>query len=324
MDSTYLLFAVALFIAVILLAEGLYFWWESSRGPDARRVARRLRMMSAGTGQAAETSIVKQRLLSERPALQRALLAMPRVHELDRLLVQSGLNLNVAGFLGFTAAAGLAGLLVPLLPGWPLLLAALVGAGAAMLPLLVVLNARRRRLQRIERRLPDALDLMGRAMRAGHAFPTAMKMVGDELPEPIAGEFRVVFDEVNYGIPMQTALMNLATRVPGTDLSYFVVAVLIQRETGGNLAELLDKLATLVRARFKLLGTIRVLSAEGRLSAWILSLLPFCTAVLIQIVNPKFLRVLWTDPLGWRMVIGALVLMAFGILWMRRIIRIRL
>ncbi|HEY9445740.1 MAG TPA: type II secretion system F family protein, partial [Burkholderiales bacterium] len=136
-------------------------------------------------------------------------------------------------------------------------------------------------------------------------------------------EFKALFDEVNYGASMQEALLNLAGRIPSTDVRYLVIAVLIQRETGGNLAELLNNIGGIIRARLKLFGAIRVLSAEGRLSAWILSMLPFAAALLIQLVNPRFMSVLWTDPAGTKMIGAALTMMAFGVLWMRRIIRIR-
>jgi tight adherence protein B len=148
-------------------------------------------------------------------------------------------------------------------------------------------------------------------------------MVGDEMADPIAGEFRTMFDEVNYGTSMQDALLNLASRVPSMDVKYLVIAVLIQRETGGNLAELLDNISSIIRARLKLLGTIRVLSAEGRLSAWVLALLPFGTALLINVMNPGFMSLLWSDPAGNRMVYYVLALMLFGIACMRKIIRIR-
>ena len=163
---------------------------------------------------------------------------------------------------------------------------------------------------------------MGRALRAGHALPSAVQMVRDEMAQPIAGEFGVVFDEVNYGIAMRDALTSLATRVPINDLRYFVIAVLIQRETGGNLAELLDTIAALIRGRQKLAGTIRVLSAEGRLSATILCLLPFVAAFMLYLVNPKFMETLWTDPLGMRFLVAGLILMVIGIFWSRSIIRI--
>jgi tight adherence protein B len=148
-------------------------------------------------------------------------------------------------------------------------------------------------------------------------------MVGDEMKDPIGGEFATVFDEVTFGVSMGDALMALATRVDSTDLRYFVVAVLIQRETGGNLSELLDNISKIIRERIKLLGQIRVLSAEGKMSAWVLGLLPFGAAGMIQLTNPKFLAVLYTDPAGQKMVGFALFMMAVGFFVMRRIIRIR-
>ncbi|HHX4174562.1 TPA: type II secretion system F family protein, partial [Burkholderia contaminans] len=165
--------------------------------------------------------------------------------------------------------------------------------------------------------------MISRALRSGHSFTSTLGMVGDEFPDPMGGEFRITFDEVNYGVSLHDALMNLATRVPVQDLRYFVIAVLIQRETGGNLAELLDCISALIRERFKLFDKVRVLSAEGRLSAWILGLLPFGTAAVMALLNREFLSVLWEDPAGIRMVGGMLVSMLFGLFWIRRIVRIR-
>jgi tight adherence protein B len=176
----------------------------------------------------------------------------------------------------------------------------------------------------MERQLPEALDLMTRALRAGHALPTAIKMVGEEMPEPIAREFRQLFDEVNLGMSQNEALLRLADRIPLEDVRYFVIAVMIQRESGGNLAELIDNIASLVRARLKLLGHVRTLSAEGRMSAWVLGLLPFALALVINLVNPGFLQILWTDPLGLKLVGAALVMMVLGTWCMRKIIRIRI
>ncbi len=325
MDYLFYIFAVLFFVAVVLLLEGGYLWWNSTRGPQARRIARRLRVMSAGSHKDGEDlSILKQRLLSETPAFQRLLLEIPRIHSLDRLLEQSGLRLTVGQFIGLSLVTFACGFGFAWLIGMaPSLRVAVAFVGGA-LPTLHVLRRRRLRLLKIEEQLPDALDLITRALRAGHAFPSALKMTGDEMVDPIAGEFRAAFDEVNYGISMNQALTNLATRVPSTDLRYFVIAVLIQRETGGNLTEVLTNIATLIRERLKLQGTIRVLSAEGRLSAWILSLLPLGTAMMIQIVNPGFLRVLWEDQTGLKMLIAAVVMMGVGIGWMRSIIRIHI
>jgi tight adherence protein B len=148
-------------------------------------------------------------------------------------------------------------------------------------------------------------------------------MVSEEMSEPLGRDFRILFDEMNYGVPVNEALENLARRVPVPDVSYFVVAVLIQRESGGNLAELLDKIASIVRERLKLLGEVRTLSAEGRLSAIILTALPFGVALVINLVNPTYMDLLWSDPTGLKLVGVALFMMLMGILWMRSIIDIR-
>jgi len=229
----------------------------------------------------------------------------------------------VAKFIGLIILAVFSGMVLALLANLPTFVAIAIGLVAGIIPLLYLQGAKQKRMITIEQQLPDALDLMGRAMSAGHAFPSALQMVGSEMPEPIASEFRIVFDEINYGISTQEALINLTTRVPSTDLSYFVIAVLIQRETGGNLTELLGNISELIRARLKLLGTIRVLSAEGRLSAWILTIMPFALGLVLQIMNPEFLSVLWTDPMGQKMVGVAMCLMVVGIFAMWRITKIR-
>ena len=322
MDTLYYLFLVLCFLAVVLLLEGGYLAWHAHRGPEAKRIQERLQAVSAGWG-GAETGLMKQRLLSSSPALQRFLLQVPRIHSLDRLLLQSGMSLMVTQFLGYTVMAALGGMASAALLGLPSAVALLCGAGGGALPLFFTLSAKRKRLEKIEQQLPEVIDLMGRALKAGHAFSGALQMAATDGPEPAASEFRLTFDEINFGVSVQDALMSLATRVPITDLRYFVIAVLIQRESGGNLAELLEKISGLIRARLTLLGRIRVLSAEGRLSAWILSCLPFATALMINIVNPGFLTILWTDPLGLMMVGTALGMMITGIFVMSRIIKIR-
>jgi len=245
------------------------------------------------------------------------------VHSLDRLIVQSGVPMTVGDLFLLTVLGGAAGLFGPIYMGRGILFGVVLGGILASLPTLYILRSRTKRMERMENQLPDAIDLMGRAMRAGHAFPNALKMVGEEMSDPIGSEFRTLFDEINYGVKLEDALLNLLERVPSTDLQYFIVALLIQRETGGNLAELLDNIAAIVRARIKLMGEIRTLSAEGKMSAWVLSLLPFATAIMINIVNPKFLSVLWTDPFGLKMIYAALLMMVFGVWWMRKIINIR-
>jgi tight adherence protein B len=205
----------------------------------------------------------------------------------------------------------------------PFSISAVAALATGALPYLYVDRKRSKRLLQLERQLPDVADTLGRALRAGHSFPSAVGMVSTEFPQPMGGEFRITFDEINYGVPLNEALMNLAKRIPISDLRYFVIAVLIQRETGGNLAEVLDSIAFLIRERFKLFDKVRVLSAEGKMSAWVLGLLPFITAAAMLALNRPFLEVLWTDPVGLKVIGAMLVMMVVGVFLMRRIIKIR-
>jgi tight adherence protein B len=323
MDYLYYSFGLLIFVAVLLALEALHLKWKASSGPQAQAFARRLRMISTDRGAAQALSIVKQRLLSKTPALHALLQQLPQAEALDRLLLQSGLSWNVGKLLGIAALAAAAGTSVASYLALPWLLWLALAGLAPTLPFFLVLRAKARRLACIEQQLPDALDMMGRAMRAGHAFPTALKMAGDEMNDPLAGELRTTFDEVNFGIAMPDALMNLARRVPSTDLRYVVIAVLIQRETGGNLSELLGNISAIVRDRIKLLGQVKVLSAEGKMSGWVLSVLPFGAALMIQLTNPTFLEVLYTDPGGRKMLAAAGVMMLIGVLAMRKIVHIR-
>jgi tight adherence protein B len=323
MDTSYVLFIVLMFVAVVLALEGAYSVWASKNSAEAKRVASRLRQLE---GASMETPVTIERKPAERrwSWLEDGLIAgLPKGADLQTYVETSGTGRSVSEMLIYSAALGGVGALLPFLWAKPLVFSVLLGIVLAAVPWFWLANQRKKRIELFERQIPEALDLMGRALRAGHAFPTAVKMVGDEMADPIGKEFRILFDETNYGIPQNEALMRMSDRVPIDDLRYFVVAVMIQRESGGNLAELLDKIAAIVRARLKLLGDVRTLSAEGRMSAWVLSLLPFAVAVVINITNPQFMSVLWTDPIGLRMVGGALLMMVFGIWWMRQIIQIR-
>lgn len=323
MDNWYYGFVTLAFLAVAGFIEGLFLMWTAYRGPEAKRIERRLQAMSAGAG-SANASLHKRRLLSEAPAMQTFLLRLPRVHRLDRLLIQSGSGQTVADFLTLTLLLALAAAVAAAYLEWPFWFGVGLCVAAALLPLVHILRLRAQRLRKIELQLPDALDLMARAMLAGHAFSSALSIVANEGPEPISQEFRTAFDEINFGLSLSDALLNFAARVDSRDLRYFVVAVLVQRETGGNLAELLSKTATLIRSRLRLAGAVRVLSAEGRISAWILSLLPFMVAGAIQLARPQFLNVLWTDALGRTLAELALAMMACGVFWMWRVIAIRI
>lgn len=324
MDPIFPAFAVLLFAAVILMIEGAWLWWSGAHGGAARRISRRLRMMAAGgNGSSERIDILKRRVYSRHPALEKILRRISRLAMLDRLLLQAGVRWSVAQFIGCSLAAMMAGLLLPLVLHMPLLPGAGMLALVAAAPWLLLMRTRAARLRKLEQQLPEAADFLGRALRAGHSFANVMQMVGEEMPEPIAGEFKFAYEEINYGVPMNEALHNLAMRVPLTDLRYLVIAVLIQRESGGNLAEVFGNISRLIRARLKLLAQVRVMSAEGRMSAWVLGLLPLGVLALMMLSNPAYVRVLWTDPIGVRLMWYALVAAAAGVLWMRKLIRIR-
>jgi tight adherence protein B len=323
LGNNFLVMAVLTFVALMLLIESLYLLWKSSRGPEAKKVQSRLQQLAAVHFKSQDSSVLKERLLSELSPFERMAMSLPRVRAIDAMIVQSGVRWTIKKLLSLTLAAGLLSLIGIRLLHQPWFITLGVTLLGAALPFMYVAYRRNKRLQKIEQQLPDALDLLARGLRAGHAFSSTLKMAGEEMPEPIGSEFRVTHDEINFGVSQEQALSNLSERVPITDLRYFVVAVLIQRESGGNLTEILGNLSRLIRDRLKLFARIRVLSSEGRLSAWILGIMPFALAGIMHLTNPEFIGKLWTDPIGISIVQYMLVLMAFGVVIMRKIIRIR-
>ena len=196
---------------------------------------------------------------------------------------------------------------------------ALVGGA---LPYLVLLRKRAMRMRKFEEQFPEALDLLSRAIRAGHAFTTAVGMVADEAPDPIGPEFKKTFDEQNFGLPLKDALGNLGQRVPLIDVHFFVTAVLIQRETGGNLSEILDNLSHVVRERFKILRQVRVYTAHGRLTGYVLMALPAALAVALSFINPAHMDMLLKERMGQMMLMGAVVMQTVGYFWIRQVVKI--
>jgi tight adherence protein B len=191
-----------------------------------------------------------------------------------------------------------------------------------MLPTLFLKRRRSTRLKRFEEQFPEALDLLSRAIRAGHAFQTAMGMCADELPAPVGIEFRKSFDQQNFGLPLKDALNELAERVPILDVKFFVTAVLIQRETGGNLAEILDNLAHVVRERFKILRQVRVHTAHGRFTGYVLLALPAALAAVLAWMNPDHMDLLFKEKMGQMMIMAAIVMQTVGYFWIRQVIKI--
>lgn len=322
MSTLYVLFVVCGFLALFLLIEGAYFLWNDTRSPEVQRVQKRLNLMTTEERNLNTSTLSKHRVLSEQPGLQALLVQVPKINLLDRLLLQAASKHNVAqllmqSLLGAVLLGSLAGLIWGRYVALPALLLGL------FLPPMRLRWMRQRRLNKISAQLPDALDLICRSLRAGHAFSTCLAMVGHESPEPIASEFKTTFDEITFGMSTKNALLNLAHRVPVADIRYLVIAVVIQLETGGNLTELLYLLSGLIRERFKLFAKVRVLAAEGKLSAYIMLALPFFVGGALQVVNPKYISVLFESEEGMRVVSISLLMMALGMLWMWRVVKIK-
>jgi tight adherence protein B len=218
--------------------------------------------------------------------------------------------------------AGAAGAVLTWLFTWMYSAAAAAGAIAAFVPYLVISRKRTVRLRTFEEQFPEAIDLISRALRAGHAFTTGLGMVAEEIPAPVGQEFRRLYDEQNFGMSLPDAMRAMAMRVPVLDARFFVTAVLTQRESGGNLSEVLDNLASVMRERFKLKRQIRVISAHGRISAWVLSCLPPGLAGILFLLSPEFMRILWEDDLGIRLVLIAIALQITGTFIISRLVRI--
>ena len=317
-----MLAAVFVFLVVTSLVIGAYVGATKLPGYlAARRLDRRLREVSHRDGDLPETTtFVTQRLEGPLPALDKVMGSAGS--SLTRLIEQSGVRTTPSAIMLASVAAALAaGLLCMLAVAQPIvwLTAALAGS---VLPIGWLRHKRSARMRRFEEQFPEALDLLSRAIRAGHAFQTAMGMVAEELPAPVGIEFRKGFDQQNFGLPLKDVLNQMAERVPLLDVKFFVTAVSIQRETGGNLAEILDNLAHVVRERFKILRQVRVHTAHGRFTGWVLMALPAALAVALTFINPDHMKLLFDERMGQMMIMGAIVMQTIGYIWIKRVIKI--
>lgn len=307
-----------------LLLSALYLFVEMPAAK--RRVRERLAALQQTSmteaDEDAERLIMRQELMSRIPAIDRLLLRLSWVTKLQLLIEQAGIKMPAASLVLMSLGIGLAGLLLGLLLPVPLPTVVMLAAAAAAAPFAVVALKRKQRFAKFAELFPDAVDLLSRAVRAGHAFTTGFALIGSEMPEPVAGEFRTAYSQQNLGLSLDDTLRNLSMRIPLTDVRIFVSALLIQRESGGNLAEILDNLSYVIRERFRILRQVEILSAEGRISMWVLVAAPIVGAVLLSVINPDYMRRLFTDPWG-KIALGSAAGMQFiGYLIIRKIVRI--
>ena len=325
MDVTTSLLLAAIFLFVVSLVQMFYLAWVDSRFAARRALKKRLLYMSAGGGVGREKlTLYRNKALKEAGILERLAFSLPRVGKLDRLLLKSNLPLNVSSFILISLSLGGIGTLLGLrlLPGY--LGGVLLGGSFLFAPYLLLRQRERKSLAKFDEQLPETLDLLSRSVRAGHALTAGFEIVAQEMEEPTRSEFGAVMDEINLGLSFREALENMCTRVPSRDLRFFAIAVMVQKETGGNIAEILDKISTLIRERVEFKRQVSTLTAEGRLSAIILICLPIFLFIYIYMVNYKYISLLWKDPMGHAMAGISVVLMILGSIIMSKIVKIEL
>jgi len=320
------LIAIACFIGVLGIFFGVYWLFVLRfEGEAEARIERRLKP-SVKARVAERVTLLKQIApLSSVPAVEKLLAQSAGiVRPLEKLLERAGLSVTVGQLVLASAllAAVAAFLALRLTSMWPVAVGA--AAAAAAMPVLAVRWLANRRIRKFEEQFPEAIDLIARGLRAGHALTTALGMVADEAPEPVRSEFRLLYDRQNFGMPLPDALKSFAERVTLLDARFFATSVLTQRESGGNLGEVLDNLSALIRERFRLKRHVRAVSAHGRMTGWVLGLLPPALAVIISVVSPGYMKPLFTDPIGKIVVVIALTMQAVGVLIMRRIIDVEI
>ena len=317
-----LLAIIVFFFVTSLVIAGYYAAVVMPPRMAKRRIELRLHEVSQPVVEEAGTTVVMTHAGGPVPIIDRAVAATKAGNRLGTLIEQSGVRTTPSamivislGSAAFCAACAALFIHLAVAP----ILAALLGL---VLPYGFLVQRRSSRLKKFEEQFPEALDLMSRAIRAGHAFQTALGMVGDELPEPVGPEFKKTFDRQNFGLPIRDAMNEMADRVAILDVRFFVTAVAIQRETGGNLAEILDNLAHVVRERFKIRRQVRVHTAHGRFTGYVLLALPAALAVALSFISPDHMALLFRERMGQIMLVGAMVLQTIGFIWIRQVIKI--
>ena len=312
-----ILLACALsFLAASLLVVSLLV----SRDPTARRrIEKELWKKNVAK---IRSTLLRDDTLSRFGLLQRFLTSMRVATNLHRLIEQADLRIRVGTLIMMMALLGVLGFLVGHAAQLGMVLPPIIGLLTGSLPHSYIVLCRNRRFRRFESQFPDAVDLMSRAVRAGHAFSTAIKIVADEMPDPVGKEFRRVFEEQNLGLPLRTVLMNLADRIRIVDLKLFVVAVLVQTQSGGNLSEIFDKIAYTIRERFRILRQLRVHTAQAKMTGLILISLPPVVGTFIYALNYEYMRIMFTEVWGLRIMACALLMQIVGFLWIRKIVNI--
>jgi tight adherence protein B len=320
-----MLFLVALLVfAVVTVAVFAGMSLLDQRTAQSRILRDRLSATQAPIEQVApDVALLRDEVLSRIPAFDTFLRRSERVSVLQKMLAQGSVDVRAGNFLVLCAISAVILAIIAFIAGGNLIFAWVGAVLGFFLPYAYASHMRTKRFQKFEEKFPEAIDTLARAVRAGHAFTTALEMIANEVSEPVAGEFRQLYEEQKFGLPVRDALVNLADRIPLVDVKFFVTAVMLQRETGGNLAEILDNLSYVIRERFKILRQVRVHTAQGRLTMVLLMALPPTIVLVMTLMNPGFIRPLFTDPIGHALIVGGITLQTLGYFFIRKIIRIQ-
>jgi len=312
----FLLVAVAFFAVATIVDR---------RNSQARVIKERLANERKVPERAAEEelALLRDEQLSDIPAIDNILRRSQRVTDLQKLLAQAGMSMRAGNFLGISAISGIAATIIAYGLGKKVEFAWIALLIGFIIPYSYASIRRNRRFEKFEELFPEAIDTLARAVRAGHAFTTALEMITNEVAEPVASEFRQLYEEQKFGMPVRDALMNLTVRVPLVDVKFFVTAVMLQRETGGNLAEILDNLSYVIRERFKIQRQVRVYTAQGRLTMALLMGMPPIIVTVMLLLNPSFIQPLFSDPIGHTLLVLGITLQTIGYFVIRKIIRIQ-
>jgi tight adherence protein B len=313
----------AVFFGVAALVGAVAFFMSGNREAEVEERLNALTTGTKGRGKA-DASQYKELLSTMRTDGTSAVEKfVARYLNLQLLFEQANVSMSVPKFLTICAGLAAVGLFLPSVAGFSVMLGPVMAATLAILPIVWLLFKRKRRLKAFAAQLPEALELIARALRAGHSLAAGFNLVAQEMSDPIGGEFSRTFEEQNLGKPLDEALTGLTNRIPNLDLKFFATAIILQRQTGGDLAEILDKIGYLVRERFKIWGQVQALTGEGRLSGIVLLALPPALFVVVYRMNPDYLMLLFTDPLGKKMLVAGIVTQLFGALMIRKIVNIR-
>ena len=319
---TLIFVGLVIFVVCIFVIEMCFYSYRISGGAQRRQIRRRLETASSVMSENKIPEILEKRVLSEIPFVNRVLSHIKIVERLERLVLQANVKHSLGFFILLSLLLSSTGYLVTTLLRKNHVLGLMVAVLLGVTPLLYLRRKKKKRMRKLQSQLPDGLDMIARALRAGHAFTTGIRLAADEFDDPLGTELSETLDEINFGVSVSDALANLATRLDSPDIRYFVISVLIQRTTGGNLAEILENIAGLIRERIKFQGKVRVLSAEGRLSAVILIALPFVIVLALSFLNRNYIHVLWAEPAGRIMAGVAVINMILGALVMKKIVTI--